>query len=451
MGSESARNIESACDFVLELARKAPPPNVLNAIKQALVDWFAVCAAALREDRGSRLVREMAFRWNTQGHALSLYGDRGMPVAMAMINATLAHALDYDDVHLATAYHASGPTLAAALALAMHHDRTELETISAFLAGFEIGTTCGEPGFGLTLAHRGWHPTSTLGTLSAAVAASVMLRLDRERLKDAIGLACTQFAGLTLSGGTMAKPFQVGKAAMTGIMCAELAADGMTAPHDVLDNDTNGILAVLLQQRVRPDMTSLSRPWRILHNGFKAYASCQLTHAPFEAAKQLHGKIDGNAVRSIRILVNPLAPKMARYTRPSTSTESRFSISYAVALGLLGYRAAPTDFDEPQLSDSRLRHINNLVEVVSVDSIERSGAQIELQSADGSLLAATTKTALGSPDRPLGWPELEAKFAMATEVVYGARYKVLLNALRHFEEPGRLSQIKTIIEKPNLR
>jgi 2-methylcitrate dehydratase PrpD len=49
-----------------------------------------------------------------------------------------------------------------------------------------------------------------------------LLKLDAEHTLHALGTAATQTSGLTASFGTMAKPFHAGKAAMDGVMSAQL-------------------------------------------------------------------------------------------------------------------------------------------------------------------------------------------------------------------------------------
>lgn len=440
-------NLASICDFIESLRTCPVPDDVLDAVKKSLVDWFAVCAAAL-DDRGSQIVRDQVRAWNTSGEALSFYGDRGAGAPIAMINATMSHALDYDDVHLDTAFHASGPTLAVAFALAMERGFSELDIIRSYLAGFEIGASLGEHGLGVNLAHKGWHPTSILGSLSAAAAATMLLGLDRKQTAMALGLAAAQAGGLMATGGTMAKPFQVGRAAMSGVLSAELAARGLDAPSNMFDDDTGGLLPVLMQGGVQLDLTSLLHSRRIFGNGFKPYAACQLTHAAFEAAKKLSGDINDPSVRSIRVTVNPLAPKVARHTHPSTPVESKFSLSYVVALGLLNYDATPLDFTPARLAEPRLRQLSNCVEIVPRDEVERWSAKVELLREGAASLVATSEAALGSPARPLGWTDLESKFVACTEPVYGARHAALFSALQNFEKPGQLALISSIMGSP---
>src|SRR3970282_2824883 len=109
-------------------------------------------------------------------------GTRRRPggVWAARANGTAGHALDFDDTNFAMLGHPSTPVLAAALAageLALADGRA---LIHAFLVGFEVETTLAEA---MNPGHyaRGWHATSTLGTLGAVAAGAKLLGLDASR------------------------------------------------------------------------------------------------------------------------------------------------------------------------------------------------------------------------------------------------------------------------------
>ena len=438
------RNLDAICDFIAGAPSRPFPAEVLDAAKQCVVDWVAVSVAALNEP-GPRIVRDYVNNWRSQGNALSLYGDTGAAAPIALVNGTLSHTLDYDDVHLGTAYHASGPSLAAALATGMDRGRSGREILAAFIVGFEVGVAAGQRDIGLKLVNQGWHPTGTLGHFSAVAAAALLLGLDRHRLADSFGLAATQAAGLMISAGSSAKPFHVGKAAMNGVVAAELAAQGLDASPQIFNDAKTGVFSCLLQTPIDPDFQDLGRVWQITQNSFKPYAACQLTHAPFEAACQLKSEFALDQVRSIRAFVNPLAIKVAGKTQPKTPIEGKFSIAYCVALGLHGHAAVPDDFSPARLSDPKITAAADLVEVVPVESMQRWASRVELVRDDGTR-TATIEAALGSLDRPLRWPEIETKFMLAAEPVYRQQTRALLSALRCFDEPGRLAEIIAIIK-----
>ena len=155
-----------------------------------------------------------------------LAGGHAAPVPAALVNGTLAHCLDYDDTHIESILHGSGPTWAAALAAGAQRNASERELLSAFITGFEVGTRVGNGGIGVRLNHSGWHTTCVLGRYSSAAAASALLGLDATQVKHALGIVATQVGGSTASVGTMSKPFHAGKTASDGVLAAELASQG---------------------------------------------------------------------------------------------------------------------------------------------------------------------------------------------------------------------------------
>jgi 2-methylcitrate dehydratase PrpD len=76
----------------------------------------------------------------------------------------------------------------------------------------------------------------------------VALGLSEERSAHALGVAATTAGGLTASFGTMSKPLHAGKAAMDGILAAQLAAEGFVAATHLLDAD-NGVQGTFIQDR----------------------------------------------------------------------------------------------------------------------------------------------------------------------------------------------------------
>lgn len=437
-------NLDSICRFVGATACRPLDPALADAAKQCLVDWFAVSLAAL-PDAAPSLVRRQMQRWATAGRAMNLYGDLGAAAPMALVNGTLSHSLDYDDMHFGTAYHASGPTLAATLAVALDRGCTGQEVLNAFLTGYEVGTTMGAGGIGPRLADSGWHPTGVLGHFSAVSSAAALLRLPPEQIAQALGLAATQAAGLQASGGTMAKPVHVGKSAMNGVLAAELAAMGMDANPALLDDAQRGIVGCLFQQPLLAPFETLGRVWQIQGNTFKPYAACQLTHAAHETARTMAEGFRREGLRQVRVHVNPLAPKVAGRERATTPMEGKFSIPYCVALGLKGYSADMSGFTAARVADPELRDLAGITQVVATEGVERCAARIDLEYVDGRILRGQVAEVLGSPGRPLTWSDLEAKFLAATTPALGDDAPRLLAALRRFEEPGRMAEVWQII------
>ena len=127
---------DAAVNFIAGAATREHAPEIVDAAKMCLVDWFGVAIGAINEP-AAQSVRRVARRWGPQGKAHLLLGPPIAPAAAALANGTMAHCMDYDDTHLDGAGHISGPTWAVALALTEEHGKTEREALAAFIT--EIG------------------------------------------------------------------------------------------------------------------------------------------------------------------------------------------------------------------------------------------------------------------------------------------------------------------------
>ena len=145
----------------------------------------------------------------------------------ALANGTAAHALDYDDMCFVSLAHPSAPLVAAALAAAEAAGASGRALLDAYVVGFEIEARLGRA---MNPRHyqRGWHCTSTLGTIGAAAAAARLLGLDATARGHALAIAASEASGLKENFGTMVKPLHAGLAARNGVLAARLAQ----ARHD---------------------------------------------------------------------------------------------------------------------------------------------------------------------------------------------------------------------------
>ena len=104
----------------------------------------------------------------------------------ALANGTAAHALDFDDMCFVSLAHPSAPLVPAALAAAelaaRPARRCSTPTSSASRSKARLGRAMNPRHY-----QRGWHCTSTLGTIGAAAAASRLLGLDADRDRTRAG------------------------------------------------------------------------------------------------------------------------------------------------------------------------------------------------------------------------------------------------------------------------
>ncbi|MBI2152968.1 MAG: MmgE/PrpD family protein, partial [Candidatus Rokubacteria bacterium] len=247
-------------EFIVKSRWEDLPPAAIDAAKGAILDSVGVMLAGSVEP-AALIVQRLA---EAEGGAplCTVLGTRLRTggVWAALANGTAGHALDFDDTNFALMGHPS-----------------------------VVETALGEA---MNPAHyaRGWHATSTLGTLGAAAAASKLLGLDPSEIRHALAIAASQASGLKENFGTMTKPFHAGHAARSGLLAALLAREGFTGSEIALEGP-QGYLRVLGSQTENPAATleCLGSPWKILTTGVavKPYPSCACTHSIIAALLEL--------------------------------------------------------------------------------------------------------------------------------------------------------------------
>ncbi|MDQ2734044.1 MAG: MmgE/PrpD family protein, partial [Pseudomonadota bacterium] len=337
-------------------------------------------------------------------------GTAAAPVA-ALCNGTLAHCLDFDDTYVKGNTHISAPVWAATLAMGEAAGASEAQMLTAFVTGFETAAQVGR-GLGEAVTARGWHATSVFGCLGAAAAAGVLLKLDAARMANALGAAATQAGGLTGSFGTMSKPFHAGKAAMNGVIAAELARSGFVAATGLLDAG-GGLDNAIIQDRLVAIAPADFSEWQILSNSFKPFAACHLAHPAIDAAQDAaRAGIRPSDIHGVRAEVGALANQVTggRDGRPSTPLQGKFDLKHCVALALHGHTLSARDFVEPFVVDESVRRVASLVRVEASPTQGYASARLTVQLSNGPAQEFEIRTAKGHPGNAMGWDDMRLKF-----------------------------------------
>ena len=434
--------------FIAAAHARAIPPAVLDAARLCLADWMSVAIGAATEPAG-RIVRDTVAQWGSTGRASVLFGGTAAAPFAALANGTLAHCLDFDDTYVDAVTHTSAPVWAATLALGEETEVPESAMLAAFITGFEVAARVGH-GLGQAVTARGWHGTGVFGRIGAAAAAAALLQLDAERALHAVALAATQTSGLTASFGTMAKPFHAGKAAMDGIVSAQLAAGGFTGAVGVLEPGAGLDNAVLQDGSLSITPVEFS-DWRILRNSFKPYAACHLIHPSIDAARALQaGRLDLGAIKAVRADVGALAVKVTGGGdgHPETPLAGKFDLRYCVALALHGRDVSAADFRDPWTLDPEIAATASKVAVHNHPGMGFASAAMAIDTGSGSV-QAHVPVAKGHPGNPMGWDDMARKFDGLVAPALQNRTGVMFGLLRRFGDGGALKETRAILS--NLR
>lgn len=433
-------NGKTVANFIAAAHERVLPPEVLDAARLCLADWMGVAIGAAAEPAG-RIVRDTVAGWRSTGRASVLFGGSAAAPFAALANGTLAHCLDFDDTYVDAVTHTSAPVWAATLALGEEMDSTEAEMLAAFVTGFEVAARVGH-GLGQAATARGWHGTGVFGRIGAASAASVLLKLDAERALNAVALAATQTSGLTASFCTMAKPFHAGKAALDGILSAQLAAGGFTGAIGILEPGAGLDNAVIQDGSLSITPIEFS-DWRILRNSFKPYAACHLIHPSIDAAKAFVAKhIDLGGIGTIRADVGALAVQMtgSGEGNPATPLAGKFDLRYCVALALHGRDVSAADFREPWALDPA---VSATAAKIAVNNHPDMGFASATVTIDG--VATHIPVAKGHPGNPILWADMDAKFGGLVTPALHNRTGIMFGLLRQFGNGKALPEARAIL------
>ncbi len=145
----------------------------------------------------------------------------------AMLNASMAHALDFDDtLDHGGSIHPGASVLAASLAVSdMLGGVSGERLLLAIALGLDVSCRVALA----STVDRGWHRTAAMGVFGAAAAAGKLLGLNVEQMVNALGIAFSQAAGnrQCIVDGALTKRLQAGQAASSGVLAAILASRGL--------------------------------------------------------------------------------------------------------------------------------------------------------------------------------------------------------------------------------
>jgi 2-methylcitrate dehydratase PrpD len=418
---EEARGVTRALsEYSSNLGFDDLPGEVRTMVRHCLLDWLGVTLAGSREDTAGPVLAEALEQGGAPQATLIGDGTRSSVLQAALVNGTLSHALDFDDVQFAMFGHPTVTVVPVLLALAERDGRSGREFATAFVAGVE--TEC-RVGLLATDEHynRGFHATGTVGTFGAAAAAARMLELDAETSATAFGIAGTQAAGLKANFGTMCKPLHAGKAAANGLYAALLAKRGFTSRPDILEHQQGFTDALSSGSDAHAALNGLGDFFHTRDILFKYHAACYGTHASMDAARQLreeHGIHIADIDRvEIRVPVRNL--KVCNIQEPCTGLETKFSLRFTAAMALAGINTSMIESYNDALSrDPELVALRDKVRIVGDDNLTRGMCELIVAMSDGVVFRLTADVSKPASDLDRQGSRLEEKFrALATPII----------------------------------
>ncbi len=377
-------------------------PENLTDIRYRLMDWLGCCIAAV----GREAQRRAAGVLECQGGrpmatAVGLKERTGTHEA-AFYNGMISHLLEYDDTNKIAITHPGAPVIAAALAAAEAEGADFGRFACGVAAGYEAMIRLGAAVNPDHYEH--WHTTGTCGTFAAAAAAARIMEMNGEETERAFGIASTMAAGLVGVFGTDAKLVTVGNAARNGIVAAELARAGFSAPEDGFAGEKGYARAANGKEDLSFMVPAPGDKLMLEDAYYKMHASCGHTHSALDALQALIAdeKISAGEVESAVIGVYRTAEKLCSASHPLTESAAKFSLPYCAACMLRFGRVTLSEFTESALTDPETADLAGRITVKEEAEFTNVYPALRPEEAtlhlkDGRVLSRRTDLPLGRP------------------------------------------------------
>jgi 2-methylcitrate dehydratase PrpD len=395
------------------------PGAVTGMCDAVLTDVTGLCVAARNSD-----YLQAALRATAEPGACTLIGQAGSfnVATAALCNGTAAHGEDYDDTFEGGPVHAGAVIIPAVLAAAEQHGLAGADVARGIAVGCELMCRLCLPA--PKRVHKaGFHPTAVFGALGAAAGVASALRLDDTRWFNAVGIAGSMASGIIeyLAEGAWTKRMHPGWAAQAGYRAARMAEAGFTGPRTLFEGEHGFFHAFAHSDEC--DFGSMlegaGTRWLCADIAFKAYACGTMAHPYIDCARQLVAEgVRPGDVRSIECktaegIVHRLWEPLAAKQNPPNGYAAKFSIPYAIAVGMLRGDAGLVDYEEAVVHDPAVRALAGKVRyVVDPDNPypRQFTGHLRVTLESGEVREASQGHFRGGRDEPMSAAALESKF-----------------------------------------
>ena len=350
---------ERLSDYAMSLSFDDLGEAIVHIARQRVLDTLACAAGAVDSEPVAGILRHVASQ--PGGRASVLFRPaQTTPELAAFVNATMVRYLDYNDGYFSQEPGHSSDIIPACLAVAQAEGLGGRDTILAIVLAYEIQMRLQDAA---SLFRRGWDHVNYV-TIAATLAVARLLRLSREQMVDALGMALNGHIALrqVRCGALSAwKGASAANAARNAIFCAYLARHGVTGPRAVFEGETGFFNQVSGPIEIDPSDfgNALNQDFHIRRARTKLYPTNGEMQSAVIAAIRLRGHVDSLAdiveiqVDTTDVGYKFLAKDAAKW-RPLTRETADHSLPYTVARALLDGTITRASYDESVLADPRV-------------------------------------------------------------------------------------------------
>lgn len=405
-------------DGIVSISQDEIPLSVSKQIRDSFLDYLgcALAGSKLVHDKGNTIVEAL----HKKHGDTFVFGSKEKTTMQtaALLNGISAHYIELDDGHRFGMMHPGAPIFSALLAVNDSFQFTSADFFRATVIGYEVAIrlACAvQPGNKL----RGYHATGTCGTVGVAMAVAMLMHLDRAQMKSAFSAAATSAAGLLemIVGDSEMKPYNIGRAAMDGIMSAFVGNARFKAPEDALGGK-RGFLKVMTDEPNLRYVTDFNDGHYAIEGIYrKPYAACRHLHPAIEGGLSIaqEDSFDWRKIKSIIVKTYHLAVFGHDHQVINGINSAKMSIPYSVAVSLIKGSANMESFSDAAIKDSDVLTLAQKVTVIDDDELTTlcPGKRVSIISVimeDETVFEKRVDYPKGEPENPMTDIELQQKF-----------------------------------------
>jgi 2-methylcitrate dehydratase PrpD len=337
---------------------------------------------------------------------------------MAMLNGFAAHVLELDDGHRHGMIHLGASIETAILAVAIEEKLSSDSVLCGIVMGYEAAVRCAraiQPGHKV----RGYHVSGTCGTIGSAMGIAFACGYNKEQLKSTLACAVTSAAGLLeiQEEASELKPYNIGRAAMDGVMAAKMGRLALPGPDDILGGK-RGFLAALTDTPYPEFIYDFSNEGYAIEGIYqKVHAACRHCHPAIDATLAIRNDIHllPEQVEKIEVHTYKLAVGSHDHIEIKGISSAKLSTPFAVALAIVKGSAGYADYNETNMEDYNIKMLTRRVSVIEDEHLTAQspairGARVTIYLKEGKEYEASCLYPKGEPENPLTQRELEEKF-----------------------------------------
>ena len=336
----------------------------------------------------------------------------------AFLNGFAAHVLELDDGHRHGMIHLGASIVSAVLDATEKEGLKSDDVLCGIVMGYEVAVRCAraiQPGH----KERGYHVSGTCGTIGSALGIAFACGYTKEQMKSTLACAVSSAAGVLeiQEQASEMKPYNVGRAALAGVVAAQVGKLALLGPDDILGGN-RGFLAALTGTPHPEHLEDFNdNDYAIMGIYQKVHAACRHCHPAIDATFDMRNDLNlkPDQIERIQVHTYKLAVGSHDHTHIMGISSAKLSTPYAVALAIVKGSAGYADYNEANLEDDNIKMLTRKVSVIEDETLTSQspavrGARVTIYMKDGNIYEAPCLYPKGEPEHPLTKEELEEKF-----------------------------------------